>query len=71
MNENCICNKEGSTHFVLHSSVDMPKLHAIAPDWESCVANYNLFMSDELKKLLGREDFKLMGYRQIRDAMRS
>ena len=62
---------EGITHFVLHPSVDTPELRAIARDWESRVANYNVFMSDELKKFLEREDFKLMGYRQIRDAMRN
>ena len=41
-----------------------------ALDWESRVENYNVFMSDELKKFLEREDIKLIGYRQIRDAMR-
>jgi hypothetical protein len=29
-----------------------------------------VFMSDELKKFLEREDFKLIGYRPIRDALR-
>lgn len=60
----------GITHFVLHPSLDTTELRSIAPDWESRVANYNVFMSDELKIFLEREDFKLIGYRQIRDAMR-
>jgi len=62
---------EGITHFVLHPSIDTPELRAIAPDWESRVANYNVFMSDALKTLLEREDFKLIGYRQLRTALRN
>ena len=62
---------EGITHFVLHPSIDTPELRAIATDWESRVANYNIFMSDELKKFIEREDFKLIGYRAIRDALRN
>jgi hypothetical protein len=61
---------EGITHFVLHPSIDTPELRALAPDWESRVANYNVFMSEELKKFLEREDIKLIGYRQVREAMR-
>ena len=62
---------EGITHFILHPSTDTPELRAIAPDWESRVANYNIFMSDELKMLLEREDCRLIGYRALRDAMRN
>jgi predicted glycoside hydrolase/deacetylase ChbG (UPF0249 family) len=61
---------EGITHFVLHPSTDTPELRAIAPDWESRVTNYEVFMSDELKTFLEREDLKLIGYRTIREAMR-
>jgi hypothetical protein len=61
----------GITHFVLHPSIDTAELRSIAPDWESRVANYNVFMSDELKKFLEEEDIKLIGYRALRDAMRN
>lgn len=60
----------GITHFILHPSVDTPELRAIAPDWPARVANYNAFMSDELKKFLESEEIKVIGYREIRDAMR-
>lgn len=60
----------GITHFILHPSTDTPELRAICPDWEARVANYNAFMSDELKKFIEGEDIKLIGYRQIRNAMR-
>jgi predicted glycoside hydrolase/deacetylase ChbG (UPF0249 family) len=61
---------EGITHFILHPSIETAELRAIAPDWESRVANYNTFMSDELKEFIEAEDIILIGYRQIRDAMR-
>jgi len=55
----------------LHPSIDTAELRAIAPDWESRVANYNTFMSDELKEFIASEDIKPIGYRQIRNAMRN
>jgi predicted glycoside hydrolase/deacetylase ChbG (UPF0249 family) len=61
----------GITHFIFHPSVDTPELRAIAPDWRARVANYNAFMSDEMKKFLESEDIKLIGYRSIRNAMRA
>ncbi|HSL45564.1 MAG TPA: polysaccharide deacetylase family protein, partial [Anaerolineales bacterium] len=61
----------GITHFILHPSIDTAELRSIAPDWESRVANYNVFMSDELKKFIESQDIKLIGYRQIRHAMRN
>jgi hypothetical protein len=60
----------GITHFILHPSIDTAELRSIAPDWESRVSNYNIFMSDELKTLIESEDLHLIGYRPIRDAMR-
>ena len=60
----------GITHFILHPSIDTLELQSICPDWQARVANYNAFMSDELKKFIESEDVKLIGYRQIRDAMR-
>jgi predicted glycoside hydrolase/deacetylase ChbG (UPF0249 family) len=61
----------GITHFILHPAIDTPEMRAISSDWPSRVENYKAFMSDELKKFIEQEDIKLIGYRQIRDAMRS
>jgi predicted glycoside hydrolase/deacetylase ChbG (UPF0249 family) len=61
----------GITHFILHPSIDTAELRAIAPDWRARVANYNAFMSDELKNFIESEDIKLIGYRVLRDAMRN
>jgi hypothetical protein len=60
----------GITHFILHPSIDTAELRAIAPDWPARVANYNAFMSDELKAFVESEDLKMTGYRQIREAMK-
>lgn len=60
----------GITHFILHPSIDTAELRAIAPDWPARVANYNAFMSDELKTFMEKENLKLIGYRPIREAMR-
>lgn len=61
----------GISHFILHPSIDTPELRAIAPDWESRVANYETFMSDDLKKFIESENIQTTGYRAIRDAMRT
>jgi hypothetical protein len=61
----------GITHLIFHPSTDTPELRAIAPDWPARVANYNAFMSDELKQFIESEDIKLIGYRAMRDAMRA
>jgi predicted glycoside hydrolase/deacetylase ChbG (UPF0249 family) len=63
--------KPGLTHFIIHPSVDTPELRAITPDWQCRVENYRVFLSDELKQHLEREHIKLIGYREVRDAMRS
>ena len=63
--------KPGLTHFIIHPSIDTPELRAITPDWECRVANYKVFMSDEFKKHLEKENIKLIGYRAVREAMRS
>jgi predicted glycoside hydrolase/deacetylase ChbG (UPF0249 family) len=62
---------EGISHFILHPSIDTAELRAIAPDWQARVANYNAFMSEGLKTFIEGEDIKLIGYRQIREAMRN
>jgi predicted glycoside hydrolase/deacetylase ChbG (UPF0249 family) len=62
--------KPGLTHFIIHPSTDTPELRAITPDWQCRVENYKVFLSDELKKHLEKENIRLIGYRRLRDAMR-
>ena len=61
----------GITHFIFHPSIDTPELRAVATDWRARVANYNAFMSDELKKFIESEDIRVIGYRALREALRS
>lgn len=61
----------GISHFIFHPSIDTPELRAICPDWKARVANYNAFMSDELKAFIKDSGIQLIGYRAIRDAMRN
>jgi predicted glycoside hydrolase/deacetylase ChbG (UPF0249 family) len=56
----------GITHFILHPCVDTPELRAMCPDWRARVANFNAFMSNELKRFIEQQDIRLIGYRQIR-----
>lgn len=61
----------GITHFLFHPSIDTPELRAIAPDWRARVANYNAFMSQEVKNYLENSGIQVIGYRALRDSMRS
>jgi predicted glycoside hydrolase/deacetylase ChbG (UPF0249 family) len=59
----------GITHFIIHPSIDTAETRAISPDWRGRVANYEAFMSREIRNFIKTEGFHLIGYRQIRDAM--
>jgi hypothetical protein len=60
----------GITHFVFHPSTDTPELRAICSDWPSRVANYEAFMSKELKDFIKNEGVQVIGYNVLRDLMR-
>ncbi len=60
----------GITHFLMHPAIDTTELRAITPDWECRVANYNAFMSQEIKDFIKNEGIQVIGYRPIRDLMR-
>lgn len=59
----------GVTHFLLHPSIDTPELRAICPDWPSRVANYQTFMSRELKDFIKDSDLQVIGFRDLRQAL--
>jgi len=61
----------GITHFLMHPAIDTAELRAITPDWDCRVANYNAFMSQEIKDFIKNEGIQLIGYRPIRDLMRN
>ena len=59
----------GITHFLMHPAIDTPELRAIAPDWPSRVANYQAFISREVRDFLRASDIHLIGYRPLREYM--
>lgn len=61
----------GVTHFLFHPSVDTPELRAIAPDWPGRVANYQAFMSAEIKEFIKNSGIQMIGYRMLREAIRN
>jgi predicted glycoside hydrolase/deacetylase ChbG (UPF0249 family) len=61
----------GVTHVILHPAIDTPELRAIAPDWRSRVADYQAFLSRELRDAVRAMGIQLIGYRPLRDLLRA
>jgi predicted glycoside hydrolase/deacetylase ChbG (UPF0249 family) len=61
----------GITHFIFHPSVDTPELRAIAPDWSSRVANYEAFMSREVKDQIKNSGIQVIGYQTLKETMQN
>jgi predicted glycoside hydrolase/deacetylase ChbG (UPF0249 family) len=61
--------KPGITHFIIHPSVDYPELREITPDWRARVADYQTFLSEDLRKHVQASGVKVIGYRQIQELM--
>jgi predicted glycoside hydrolase/deacetylase ChbG (UPF0249 family) len=61
----------GVSHFLFHPSADTPELRAICPDWECRVADYEAFTSKDLKNFIANSGIHVIGYRLLREAMRS
>lgn len=61
----------GITHMVIHPAVDTPELRAITPDAAARVADYRAFTSPELRDYVRSLGIQVIGYRTLRDLMRS
>lgn len=61
----------GLTFFMLHPAKDTPELRAIAGDWQQRVADYEAFMSEELRDHVNNCGIQIIGWRQLRDVMRT
>ena len=59
----------GITHFIIHPSVDTPELREITPDWRARVADYQTFMSEELRETIRSLGIQVIGYRQLQSLM--
>jgi predicted glycoside hydrolase/deacetylase ChbG (UPF0249 family) len=64
--------KPGVTEAYLHPAVDSPELEAMATDWEARVDDHRLLVYDrDLRVALEDADITVIGYRPLRDLMRS
>ncbi len=59
----------GITHFILHPSIDTPELREITPDWRARVANYETFLSEDLRRYVQSIGVSVIGYRQLQNLM--
>ncbi|RPI51159.1 MAG: ChbG/HpnK family deacetylase [Chloroflexi bacterium] len=60
----------GLAHFIIHPAADSPELRAITATWQSRVADYRAFTSDELARWVKDSGLQIIGYRPLRDLMR-
>jgi hypothetical protein len=64
--------RPGVTEAYLHPAVDSPELRAMAGDWEGRVDDHRLLVhGTEIREAIERRGVTLIGYRRIRDLMRS
>lgn len=63
--------KPGITHFFIHPTHDTPELRAHCYDWPNRVADYEAFMSEELRDFVHDQGVHVIGNRVLRDLMRS
>lgn len=61
----------GLTQFIIHPARDTPELRAITPDWRGRVADYRAFTSKELRDYVRGSGVQVIGYRVLRELMRS
>jgi predicted glycoside hydrolase/deacetylase ChbG (UPF0249 family) len=61
----------GISHLLFHPAQDSPELRAITPRWRSRVADYEAFSSEELRRYIRDAGVHVIGYRSLRDLMRS
>jgi predicted glycoside hydrolase/deacetylase ChbG (UPF0249 family) len=61
----------GLTYFMIHPAKDTPELRAIGDDSQQRAADYETFMSAELRDHVRKSGIQVIGWRRLRDAMRS
>jgi predicted glycoside hydrolase/deacetylase ChbG (UPF0249 family) len=61
----------GLSNFIVHPSVKSSELRALAPDWKARVADAELFVSKEWRKVVADSGVQVIGYRALRDALRA
>ncbi len=60
----------GLSYFILHPAADTPEIRALAPDYQSRVADYQAFLSPALRDFVRDQGIHVIGYRALRDLWR-
>lgn len=61
----------GLTHLLFHAARPGPEIQAIAGDWPMRVADYEVFASEGVRRLVEETGVKVFSYRALRDLMRA
>ncbi len=61
----------GLTYLMIHPAQDTPELRAIVPGWRQRVADYETFRSDELARHVRGLGIEVLGWRRLRELMRT
>ncbi len=62
---------EHATAEAVQAELQTQVQRALAPDWESRVANYRLFISEKMRDFIHNSGIQVIGYRALRDVLRS
>jgi len=58
----------GVYHLIHHSALDTPEARAL-PDWDRRLADLSALQDAEVRRAIG--EFRLLTYREVRDALRA
>jgi predicted glycoside hydrolase/deacetylase ChbG (UPF0249 family) len=61
----------GLSEIIFHPAIDTPELRAIAPDYLCRVADYDAFMSAELRDYVRNAGIQIIGYRALCDVAKT
>jgi predicted glycoside hydrolase/deacetylase ChbG (UPF0249 family) len=61
----------GITYFIIHPARDTPELRAITPDWQARVADHSLFTNQAWRDYVNNSGVHVIGYRDLRDLLRT
>ncbi len=59
----------GISYFLVHPSKDTPELRAIAPDWRTRVADYELFTSDRFRNYIQKSGIQIIGWHHLKELL--
>jgi predicted glycoside hydrolase/deacetylase ChbG (UPF0249 family) len=61
----------GLTYMLVHPALDTPELRAMTDDWQQRLADYETFLSSELRNHVHRCGIQVIGWRPLREAMQA